>query len=456
MTASLNQIDPQWAFSPYVPSAKEPFTLAKAAHLFRRAGFGATHAQLEEAVGMSPADLVHRLIASSAEPAEYRREIDELARAYLGGGDPRKLSAWWVYRMLTTPDQLREKCTLFWHGHFATSAAKVAEPQLMYNQNELLRRHALEGFPALVQEISRDPAMLIYLDSATNRKAHPNENYAREVMELFCLGEGQYSEQDIRELARCFTGWEIRRERFRFNANQHDSGVKTILGQTGEFGGEEGVNVVLQQPAAPRFIVRKLIRYFLFDEPAPSDALVEDLAGPFGASGMQMAPLLERMLSSNLFFSNHCLGRKVRSPVEMGVGFLRALSGSTNVLKLTEELGELGQAVFFPPNVKGWDGGRAWINSSTLLGRANLVRWLLDSSTTRFAGGTLGALFEAQGLRSASGIVDDLVARLFAVPVPAAAREQAVALISHAGAERERALRDALYLLCTLPEFQLC
>jgi len=455
MPSNLHELDPHWAWSPYVPSPQEPWTFAKAAHLYRRAGFAATRAQLEAALAQTPQDLVRRLVTDSSEPAAYRQEIDDLGRAYLGGGDSRKLSAWWVYRMLTTSDQVREKTTLFWHGHFATSAEKVTEPALMLQQNELLRRHALGEFPALVQEISRDPAMLIYLDSATNRKAHPNENYAREVMELFCLGEGQYTEHDIRELARCFTGWEIRRERFRFNANQHDFGTKSILGQSGAFTGEQGVEVVLRQNAAPRFIVRKLIRYFLFDEPAPTEALVEALAGPFAESGMKISPLIERMLTSNLFYSKHCLGRKVRSPVELGVGLLRSLSATTNVLKLAEELAELGQAVFYPPNVKGWDGGRTWINSSTLLGRANLVRGLLDSSTTRFAGGTLAAMLDSQGLRDAGAVVDSLVAQLFAVPVPQLARQQAESIIAQARPDRERALRDALYLLCTLPEFQL-
>src|SRR5690606_21813964 len=255
----------------------------------------------------------------------FRQESDALASAVLAGGDSKKLSAWWLYVMLRTPDVLREKMTLFWHGHFATSAAKVQDAWLMHRQNELFRRHALDAWETLVQGVSRDPAMLIYLDSAVNRKSHPNENYARELMELFCLGEGQYSEQDIREAARCFTGWEVRRGKFYLNRRQLDLGEKTVLGERGPFSGEEVVRVILRQPAAPRFLARKLVRFFVLDEPELPDALLEPLAVEFRESGLDVGRLVRRILGSRLFFSEHALGRKVRSPVELGVGLLRAL-----------------------------------------------------------------------------------------------------------------------------------
>ncbi len=206
-------------------------------------------------------------LPNNRESTEFRSTADALAEATLAGGDPTKLSAAWVYRLLYTPNQLLEKTTLFWHGHFATGAEKVKDARMMWNQNQLLREHALGNFGDLVHQISQDPAMLIYLDSAINRKAHPNENFARELMELFCLGEGNYSESDVLELARCFTGWEIKNKKFRKNRYQHDSDEKTVLQQSGDFDGEDGVRIVLEQPAAERFLARKLYRFFVSDEP---------------------------------------------------------------------------------------------------------------------------------------------------------------------------------------------
>ncbi len=260
--------------------------------------------ELEQAVSRQPADVVAELVAAS-EPESYQAQMNSLIKASLATGNVKRLSAQWVYRMLTTPAQLQEKMTLFWHGHFATSAAKVEDAELMQQQNDLLREYALGDFAGLLLKISRDPAMLIYLDSVTNRKAHPNENYAREIMELFALGEGNYSEQDIRELARCFTGWEIKRDKFRFNRYQHDTGSKTVLGTTGNLTGEQGVAVVASQATAPQFIVRKLIRFFLMDEPEASEQLIDPLAAELRENQMVIAPTVQRMLSSNLFFSSH-------------------------------------------------------------------------------------------------------------------------------------------------------
>lgn len=455
MTPALDSLDPEWAWSPFVPDEETPWTRRLAAHLCRRAGFAADSSQLDHLVRRTPAEAVRELVAAQ-EPEEFRREMSDLARGTIATGDVGQLSAWWVYRMLATPQPLLEKATLFWHGHFATSAAKVDDAELMLGQNELLRRYALGDFAALVQEISRDPAMLLWLDSAANRKAHPNENYARELMELFCLGEGNYTEADVRELARCFTGWEIKLKRFRFNRFQHDGGVKTILGQTGPFGGEEGVRLVLAQDACPRFLVRKLMQFFLFDEPPPPERLVEPLARQLRETNLNVAPVLERMLSSRLFFSSSVLARRVRSPVEFAVGMLRALEATTNAFDLARGLGDLGQRLFYPPNVKGWDGGRTWINSSTLLARANLARRLLHHEKTRFAGGTLSALLERHGWTRGAEAVAWFEELLLAIPLPAEVKQHLARQIDSAAAsQRETRLREAVHLLTTQPEFQL-
>ncbi|MEO1523805.1 MAG: DUF1800 domain-containing protein [Planctomycetota bacterium] len=445
-------IDPSWAWQPFEPNDENPWDLSAVAHLYRRAGFGASRDVLDRATERSPSEVVEELVHAT-EPTAYRKQLDALIRAGLASGSVSQLAAQWVYRMLSTPAPLLEKTTLFWHGHFATSAEKVEEADLMQRQNDLLRQHALGDFNALVQGISRDAAMLIYLDSATNRKAHPNENYAREIMELFCLGEGNYTETDIRELARCFTGWEIKRNKFRFNRYQHDFGEKSFLDQSGEFSGEQGVEIVLAQDAAPRFIVSKLIRYFVADEPAPSDALIEPLASELRENELQLAPTLKRILSSNLFFT-HARARKIKSPVDVAVGLLRALDGSTNNYEIADGCRKLGLGLYYPPSVKGWDGGRTWINSSTLLGRANLIRQVLDSDKTRFARTTLDEYLESHDIKTTEQLVDWVEPLLFAVPISPAAKQQ-VASLDSIGANRNRSLKDALHVLCSLPEFQL-
>jgi uncharacterized protein (DUF1800 family) len=356
--------------------------------------------------------------------------------------------------MLATKNPLLERMTLFWHGHFANSADKVNDASSMLAQNRLLRQYAVGDFRPLVQAISRDPAMLVYLDSATNRRGHPNENYARELMELFCLGEGNYSEKDVQELARCFTGWEIKLANFRFNRFQHDSGPKTFLGKTGSF--EEGASIdwILEQPQAARFIVGKLYRQFVCDEPDPPPQLLEPLADELQESEWRIGVVVQRILGSQLFFSTHSIGRKIRSPVDLAIGFLRSLEGTTNAHELAAELQQNGQGLFFPPNVKGWDGGRAWINSSTILGRANMMARIIGDEKTRFGGVTLVEYFAKQGAGKPADIIDILSDLLLTAPLAAASRKSLVA-ICNKNANLGRGIAEAIHALAALPEFQL-
>src|SRR5687768_12345063 len=211
--AAERPADPQWDWQPYEPSAARPWNLERAAHLYRRAGFGATWDDLQQALRSTPQETLARLSAGDGAESFYA-EARSTITALLGFGNIDDLSAWWLYVMLHAPNPLVEKLTLFWHGHFATSAAKVTDPQLMFVQNELLRKHAAGNFRELLRAMTRDTAMLLWLDSAVNRKSRPNENFAREVMELFCLGTGHYTERDVKEAARCFTGWEVHNNRF--------------------------------------------------------------------------------------------------------------------------------------------------------------------------------------------------------------------------------------------------
>ena len=262
---NLAKLSPQEAWQPYQPDASQPWTAEKAAHLLRRAGFGATQSQIAAAEKQGPQQAVDSLL-TGGHGSQFDAEMASLGQTILGNGNPRRLPAWWLFRMIHSPDQLTEKMTLFWHGHFATSADKVDNAKIMLDQNRALRDLSLGKFESMVQFISRDPAMLIYLDSTDNRKTHPNENYARELLELFCLGLDNYTEKDIQQIARCFTGWQVRNGKFRFNKYQHDFGQKSFFGKTGEFDGDDAVKIVLEQPAAARFISTKLFAFFVADE----------------------------------------------------------------------------------------------------------------------------------------------------------------------------------------------
>jgi uncharacterized protein (DUF1800 family) len=446
-------VDVDWAWAPYEPTQDSPWDFRAASHLYRRAGFGASWETISQAVQQNSNDVIRELV-DRKEPSEFRRDMESLTQSALVSGNPRQLSAQWVYRMLHTPTPLREKMTLFLHGHFATSADKVNDAELMQQQNELLRRESLGDFRTLLLEISRDPAMLEYLDSASNRKAHPNENYAREIMELFCLGEGNYSEQDIRELARCFTGWEVKRKKFRLNRYQMDEGEKSVLGTTGQLTGEDGVQVVASQPHTPRFLVRKLLRFFLADDLDFSDELVEPLAAQFQRDRLQIAPVLHRMLGSNLFFSPYVRGRKVRSPVEFGTQLLIALQGTCDCFQLADAFERMGQGLYYPPSVKGWDGGRSWINSSTLVERANLIHDLLAGGKTRFDKQTVGAWAAKNDLATPDALIERLQILLLATELPEASRQR---IVEHVSKQRDESnwVATTIEAVCTLPEYQL-
>jgi uncharacterized protein (DUF1800 family) len=454
MTSKLSDFTPAAAWRAFEPSAKRPFDRRAAAHLYRRAGFGATSSQLDAAVNLGPQGAVKALLAPG-DTAAFDKEMHQFAQVTLAANNPELLAGWWLHRMRHSPAPLVEKMTFFWHGHFATSAAKIKEPELLLRQNEMLREHALGDFGAMVRGIARDPAMLLYLDSATNRKVHPNENFAREVMELFCLGIGHYTERDIQELARCFTGWEIQYGQFKFNQYQHDYGSKTVLSKSGKFDGDEGLAVILAQPATPEFICGKLARFFLTDDEPLSPELIAPLAKKFREADLHVAPVLDMLFKSELFYSDAIVGKKIRSPVELGVGLLRSLDGTANMVQLGQRLRELGQVPLYPPNVKGWDGGRAWINSSTLLGRSNLVRAIVENPEARFAGGSLIQMLEQQHVDSPNAAVDHLAELLVAVPLDPAVRQQLVQSLDQPGAGRSQALKQTIHLLGSLPEFQL-
>ena len=327
--------------------------------------------------------------ATDAEKKELQRR--ELTKSL-------ELRAWWLQEMLLTPSPLTERMTLFWHNHFVSSQQKVKSPVLMYRQNVLLRRHALGRFSDLLHAVSKDPAMIFYLDNASNRRAQPNENFAREVMELFTLGEGHYSERDIKEAARAFTGWSIEPDTgtFKFRYFQHDDGVKTVLGRSGNFDGDDVLNILLAQPATAELITAKLWREFVSPEPDP--AAVQRLASRFRDSGYDIKVVLRGLLTSPAFYAQENRASLIKSPVDLTVGTLELFQVETGELTPFAVLNAaLGQNLFAPPNVKGWPGGESWINSTTLLARKQFLDRLFRAQEMRGDSQAMMAAFRGGG-----------------------------------------------------------
>ena len=308
------------------PCAADPWGPRWAAHLYRRASFGPSRDDLVEAERLGPEGTLELLLRGKPHADEVLETLSDVGRIAAESDDNGdQLRGWWLYAMLQGGHPLREKLTLFWHNHFATSLVKVQDPLLMFRQNELLRAHALGRFGPMLQAISRDGAMLVWLDSNSNVKGKPNENYARELMELFSLGVGHYTEKDIREAARAFTGWRTDGVGFAFDPRLHDGGTKTVLGQTGAWDGGDVVRIVLEQPAAARFLVRKLYCHLVSEKTSPPDSLLEPLCESFRRSDYDIAGLVRTILASRLFYSDHAFRQRIKGPVEYVLGAVHAV-----------------------------------------------------------------------------------------------------------------------------------
>ncbi|MGH8849619.1 MAG: DUF1800 domain-containing protein [Casimicrobiaceae bacterium] len=365
-----------------------------ARHLLNRTGFGANEAEIERYAVMSREQAARTLLdgtraAAATPPPAWTAEPGPLRYPRRGAGatdaerkqfrqqqvrEGLQLRGWWIGEMLATPSPLTERMTLFWHNHFVSSQQKVKLAELMYRQNVTLRAQALGNFGAMLHAIARDPAMIVYLDSAQNRRGAPNENFARELMELFTLGQGNYGEHDIKEVARAFTGWSLDRDsgEFRFRPFLHDYGSKTVLGRTGRFDGDDVVDILLAQPATAEFVTRKLWREFV--SPDPDRAEVRRIAARFRDSGYDVKTALYALLTSDAFYARENRGTLVKSPVDLVVGTLRQFGlqpGDT--ISFAVAAAGMGQNLFSPPNVKGWPGQEAWINTSSLLARKQFL-----------------------------------------------------------------------------------
>lgn len=456
----MKQTDDPWA--PYEPSESDPWDLPKVAHLHRRAGFGATWAELHRDLADGPSASVDRFLHPPDASDDERQVIDGLARGAVDARDARRLRAAWLYRMLFGADPLRERLTLFWHGHFATSLAKVDSVRAMADQVETLRTHALGPFAPLLEAVTADPAMLAWLDGGTSKRDQPNENYAREFLELFTLGPGPYSEADIREAARAFTGWAPDRGRrssmgddpaFTFDPAKHDDGPKTFLGQAGPWKAADVVRIALDRPEAAAFLARKLDRAFVAEDAEPPAEVIAPLADALRRNHFNIHEAIALILRSRRFFSADAYRRRIKSPVDYVAGLARSLQiprERLSLLALATACGRQGQELFAPPSVKGWDGGATWINSTTLLERLN---WASDVVWGNADAGV--APFDPLAWAGANGIApEDVAASLVRLLVQDDLAADARGLVLEPSAEPDAAQRS-LQRLLHAPEVQL-
>ncbi|MGQ0613086.1 MAG: DUF1800 domain-containing protein [Planctomycetaceae bacterium] len=380
---------------PLAPLDPPAFSIEQAAHLLRRAGFGGTREEVAALHARGLAGAIDSLIDWEGKPdpglptvgitvtekpdrsllrglSEEERQKAQQDYRRRDGRQLLEIREWWLRAMVKSAFPLRERLTLFWHGHFTSSYRDVRDSYHLFLQNTLLRRHAAGNFAALLHAVSKDPAMLEYLDNRSNRRQNPNENYAREVMELFTMGTGNYTEEDIKEAARAFTGWTFQGNRFVFNRRDHDPGTKTFLWRKGEFDGDDILDIILAQPATARTVATKIFRYFAHD--APSAELSDALGATLRDANYELRPLLRTIFLSKEFYSPRSVGRSIKGPVEFVASLYRSLDLDVPRLPILAGIAtSLGQSLFDPPNVKGWDGGREWITTSHLLARYNVA-----------------------------------------------------------------------------------
>jgi hypothetical protein len=478
------QLDISTALLPY----EGPWNSRLAGHLLRRAGFGGSPDDVKRLSAMRVGDAVESFIhfpstADLPAPANvfdpYALGILPLRRGALGAGmmddnarrarqqDLRRqarqsiiaLQKWWLDRMVATPAPLQEKMTFFFHGHFTTAAIqKGVWPSYVYNQNQLFREYALGNLRELTLAVSKDPAMLLYLDNARSAQAHPNENYARELMELFTLGHGNYSEQDIRQSARAFTGWTVnpRTGGFAEAPRLHDNGTKQFMGRSGNFSGEDIVNIIFGHPACAKFFAAELLSFFVYSDPEPQ--LVDAVAGLLNEHGYNLAPVMSKLIASNVFFSERAYRALVKSPVEFVVGSYKVFGLKETDPSAQRALVQMGQILFYPPNVAGWPGGTNWLTSQMMIARENFATALVNSQMMAQSSWLTGVPMDA------TKATHELVAYILSDDASPAAQTRVKNYLNGSNTSAlgifsvenyDERVRGAAYLTMAMPAYQL-
>lgn len=373
----------------YQPTAQQPWTPGRAVHLHRRCVFGATWNELQRDLSGNTQDAVSRVLSNEVRidgiPDDFTRLADLIGNAATQQPNAERLKAWWIYRVLLTPAPLQERLTLMWHNHFATSNLKVKSLPYMQQQNETIQKYAAAPFGDLLHAMLQDPALLIWLDAPSNRHGHANENLSRELMELFTLGIGNYTETDVKNAARALTGITVKDARFHFDPRRHDDGEQTILAKTGNFDVDQLAEILLQQPATSKRLADRLIAEF-FGEGIVSETAHHKLALQLRRSNLDIGKAVETILRSQLFFSDANINSRISDPLSFLITPLRALELFTpppSTLALSEWLNRMGLDLFYPPNVAGWPGGRSWLTTRTVIARANYAAAIISGDIYR-------------------------------------------------------------------------
>ena len=464
-------------------------------HLARRAGFGATRAELEEYASKGYEAVVEELL----NPGDPQVIPDDILRRQQPEMHELRtdLAAYWVYRLLSTTCPLEEKMVLFWHNVFATGNGKLNNSRSGYNQFEMFRRYGMGRFDELLVQLSRDPAMIVWLDNQTNHNGAINENYGREILELFSMGVGNYTEDDIKECSRAFTGWTLgnaeymtlRAEKdsvwpysriawhFDYQSDDHDDGEKTFLGESGRFNGEDVVEIICRQPATPRFIARHMYSFFVADEvpvpqwsytPARDPDAIEELTQAYVDSGHDIRSMLRVLFNSGFFKSAQY--SRVKSPAELVIGTLRMTGGyrepTTGIYTVPAEAGFMGQTLMNPPSVEGWHTGIEWINSGALVDRVNFAAGHLGDVGNPGVRAIIDRLADMDGgTLSPDELVDGCLDLVGPLAVSDETREELVTAASRGGDvalrdrepgdESEQRVGEVLKLIASSREYQL-
>ena len=461
--------------------------IALMAHLMRRAGFGAGREELEAYCAKGYEATVEELLHPEEAPAleediirRYHPDQNSLAQRVAA-------QAHWVYRMINSRRPLEEKMALFWHGLFATANSKLSHPKAIVNQTDMFRRHGLGSFHTLLMELSRDPAMIYWLDNCESHKDAPNENYGRELLELFSMGVGNYTEDDVRQCTRAFTGWTIANVKymalrassasfwpygrldwqFQYQADDHDGGEKTFLGQTGPFNGEDIIDIICSHPAAARFVAGKLYGFFVSD--MPDDAAISSLADEFSGTQGDIRSVMRALFLSELFRSEKVRFARVKSPAEVVVGTAR-LAGDHqlphwSIADLALEAAYMGQELLNPPTVEGWHTGKEWINTGSLMDRTNSAARLVSDINKPGIRSIIERLKARPSPMSAEDLVDACLDLVGPLTVSRRTREQLIAHVRPGGEVQpekngdgrtfDERVAELLQLIVATPEYQL-
>ena len=459
--------------------------IALMAHLMRRAGFGASREELETRVARGYETTVEELLNPESQPSVDDDVLFRYFPNYEGGMAPVQSQAHWLYRMVNTQRPLEEKMVLFWHQLFATGNSKIDNPPEMIQQIATFRRHALDTFPSILIELARNPAMIYWLDNNGNHKGAINENWGRELLELFSMGVGNYTEDDIKEASRAFTGWTVAPKiprlplgrfywNFEYRPEDHDYGEKIFLGQTGNFNGEDIIHIIVRQPATARFLSRHLYNFFVADEiqvpgwndtPPKDPAAIETLMQAYFDSEYDMRAVL-RVLFNSDFFKNARFAR-VKSPAELVVGTVR-MSGGFNGPRVgyqavAAECGFQGQELLNPPSVESWHTGEEWIDGGALVRRVNFAAKYLSDTSLPGVRAIIDRL-KAQRTLSAKQLVDECLDLLGPIEVNESTYRELVAQAREEGGLRwdseenarvsEQRIGKTLALVSASREFQ--